>query len=271
MFIVVFSRSTAVPLVARIVPPAAATWAPLITSVPPLFANRPVPLTLDTLSEVKLVVPVSFVMLTPGWTVEFSTLTLLRNVTLPDEFLTSMAEAPVPPSLVIVVTPLTKTLPAELLTTRPSSCRLLMPSVPKVTTPDGLSPLTKMDAAPAPGNMALVMFMTLSVPMFSITRSCCWFATRLPLYWTFESPPLMTSPFPTEFITLTLVSKELPLALTIWMPSDPAPVTVRLRRVMPPTPFANTPTPLELLIVNPERSVLLARVTDVPVDESSTG
>src|SRR5580692_6424268 len=55
------------------------------------------------------------------------------------------------------------------------------------------------------------------------------------------------------------------------MPSDPDPVTVRLRRVMPPTPFANTPTPLELLIVKPESSVLLARVTDVPVDESSTG
>src|SRR5580692_7171977 len=112
-FIFVFSMSTAVPLTELIVPPMPGVAALLITSVPPRLENRPVPLTLATLSELNVVVPVLLCRETPGAVTELDTFTAPPNVVLPDELLIEIADAFEPISLLMVVVPVTETVPLD--------------------------------------------------------------------------------------------------------------------------------------------------------------
>src|SRR5580700_7892446 len=112
-FIFVFSMSTAVPLTELIVPPTPAVAALLITSVPPRLENKPVPLTLVTLSELNVVAPVLLWRETPGAVTELEMLTGPLNVVLPDELLIEIADEFEPISLLMVVVPVTDTVPLD--------------------------------------------------------------------------------------------------------------------------------------------------------------
>ena len=90
---VVFSRSTAVPFVALIVPPEVPFAVELMSSVPALLAKSPVPFVLEMLSELKVVVPLLFCRLTPGFPVALTTLTAPLNVTAADELVIDRADA----------------------------------------------------------------------------------------------------------------------------------------------------------------------------------
>jgi hypothetical protein len=115
--------STAVPPTEEIVPPAPAVCALLITRVPASLANRPVPLTLVTLSVLKVVVPVLLASETPGLVAALETVTAPVKVVLTDELPIEMPDALEPISLVMLVVPVTATVPAELAMAKPVPSR----------------------------------------------------------------------------------------------------------------------------------------------------